>query len=69
MDKVLGVIYQQVQTAGFFVFPGGFKVFFVALVQSFSHYNNVAQKLVGIILFYFFYKYSFINKLSFFVRI
>lgn len=24
---------------------GGFRVFFVALVQSFSHYNNVAQKL------------------------
>lgn len=24
---------------------GGFKVFFVALGQSFSHYNNVAQKL------------------------
>ena len=67
MDKVLGVIYQQVQTAGFFFFPGGFKVFFVALVQSFSHYNNVAQKLVGIILF--FYKYFFINKFSFFVRI
>ena len=34
---------------GFFPFiPGGFKVFFVALVQSFSHYNNVAQKLVSI---------------------
>ncbi|XP_020628482.1 elongator complex protein 6-like [Orbicella faveolata] len=30
---------------------GGFKVFFVALVQSFSHYNNVAQKLVSINLF------------------
>ena len=37
---------------GFFPFiPGGFKVFFVALVQSFSHYNNVAQKLVSINLF------------------
>jgi len=24
---------------------GGFRVFFLALVQSFSHYNNVAQKL------------------------
>ena len=28
-------------------FSGGFRVFFVALVQSFSHYNNVAQKLVS----------------------
>ena len=27
---------------------GGLKVVFLALVQSFSHYNNVAQKLVSI---------------------
>ena len=32
----------------FLFFSGGFKVLFIALVQSFSHYSNVAQKLVRI---------------------
>ena len=49
------IIYHLSQIIGFFFFPGGFKVFFVALVQSFSHYNNVAQKLVSIICLFVIY--------------
>ena len=73
--------YHSSQTVGFFLFfPGGFKVFFVALGQSFSHYNNVAQKLVSTnlficylflsiiylfdIRFYFSLNYTFITKLT-----
>ena len=39
----------------FLFFSGGFKVLFIALVQSFSHYSNVAQKLVRIRHVYIFY--------------
>lgn len=42
------IVNRDVIKTNLFCFPANCKVCFVALIQSFSHYNIVGQKLVNI---------------------
>lgn len=49
MEERRATVNRDVVEINLFCFPANCKVCFVALIQSFSHYNIVGQKLVSIL--------------------